>query len=86
MLAPQDQNNQRAAAQARSRSRAVGGVALMLFGVALMAYGAHYLTMNGTCSSTGYASFGPVPKCSGTNSYTSPRRSSLGPRSLGSAG
>lgn len=43
----------------------VGGVALMLIGVALIGYGAHYLAENGTCSGTGYASFGPVPKCSG---------------------
>jgi hypothetical protein len=37
----------------------------MLLGVALMAYGTHYATMNGTCSSTGYVSYGPVPTCHG---------------------
>lgn len=48
-----------------SVGRRVGGVALMLAGVALIGYGAHYVTMNGNCSSTGYSSIGPVPRCSG---------------------
>lgn len=37
----------------------------MLLGVALIGYGAHYLIRNGNCSSTGYTSYGPVPRCSG---------------------
>jgi Short C-terminal domain len=48
-----------------SAARRVGGAALMLLGVALIGYGSHYLVRNGTCSSTGYVSYGPVPKCSG---------------------
>jgi hypothetical protein len=43
----------------------IAGVALMLLGAALIGYGAHYLAENGNCSSTGYASYGPVPKCGG---------------------
>jgi hypothetical protein len=58
------QNNQGTVTRPRAGKR-IAGVALMLLGVALMAYGTHYLTMNGTCSSTGYASFGPVPTCRG---------------------
>lgn len=54
-------------AEARSPAagKRVGGVALMLLGVALIGYGTHYLTKNGNCSSTGYVSYGPVPKCGG---------------------
>lgn len=59
------QNGQGAVARVRKPSRVIGGLALMLLGVALMAYGTHYLAMNGTCSSTGYVSYGPVPKCHG---------------------
>jgi hypothetical protein len=53
--------------QAKSRplGKRVLGVALMLLGAAMIGWGAHYLTINGTCSSTGYVSYGPVPKCSG---------------------
>lgn len=51
--------------QGPSVVKRVGGVALMLLGVALIGYGAHYLIRNGNCSSTGYVSYGPVPKCSG---------------------
>jgi hypothetical protein len=51
--------------QGNSVARRIGGVALLLVGVALMGWGTHYLTESGTCSSTGYASFGPVPKCGG---------------------
>ena len=65
MLAPQDNRQAVAEARARSRSRAIAGVALMLLGVAVMAYGAHYVTKNGNCSGTGYTSYGPVAKCSG---------------------
>ena len=65
MLAPQDNQQAAAGHRARSRSRRIVGVALMLLGVAVMAYGAHYVTKNGNCSGTGYTSYGPVPKCSG---------------------
>lgn len=37
----------------------------MVLGAALIGYGAHYLTLNGNCSSTGYVSYGPVPTCQG---------------------
>ena len=59
------QNGQGTVARVRKPSPVIGGLALMLLGVALMAYGTHYLAMNGTCSSTGYVSYGPVPKCHG---------------------
>ena len=65
MLAPQDSQQAVAGPRARSRSRTIAGVALMLLGVAVMAYGAHYVTKNGNCSGTGYTSYGPVAKCSG---------------------
>ena len=48
-----------------SAGKRIGGIALMLVGVALIGFGAHYVTLNGNCSSTGYSSIGPVPKCSG---------------------
>ena len=65
MLAPQDSQQAVAGPRARSRSRTIAGVALMLLGVAVMAYGAHYVTKNGNCSGTGYTSYGPVAECSG---------------------
>ena len=65
MRAPQDNQQAVAGPRARSRSRTIAGVALMLLGVAVMAYGAHYVTKNGNCSGTGYTSYGPVAKCSG---------------------
>jgi hypothetical protein len=49
----------------RSAVKRVSGGALMLAGVALIGYGAHYLIRNGSCSGTGYTSYGPVPRCSG---------------------
>jgi hypothetical protein len=49
--------------QQRSVPKRIAGVALMVLGAALIGYGAHYLAENGTCSSTGYVSYGPVPKC-----------------------
>lgn len=52
-------------AQGPSARKRAGGVVLMLLGVALIGYGTHYLAKNGNCSSTGYVSYGPVPKCSG---------------------
>ena len=54
-----------AEAKGPSAGRRVGGVALMLLGVALIGWGSHYIAKNGTCSGTGYVSYGPVPKCSG---------------------
>jgi hypothetical protein len=40
--------------------RRIAGVMVMLPGVALIGYGAHYLIQNGTCPGTG-----PVPACGG---------------------
>jgi Short C-terminal domain len=37
----------------------------MFLGVALTSYGVHFLAKTGTCSGTGYVSYGPVPRCSG---------------------
>ena len=51
--------------QGSSAMKRASGGALMLVGVALIGYGAHYLIRNGNCSSTGYVSYGPVPKCGG---------------------
>jgi hypothetical protein len=48
-----------------SAGKRIAGAALMLLGVALIGYGTHYVTRNGSCSSTGYVSYGPVPKCGG---------------------
>ena len=65
MVAPQDQGGRRSAAPRPSASptRVVGGMTLMFLGVALMSYGAHFLAKTGTCSGTGYVSYGPVPRC-----------------------
>jgi uncharacterized membrane protein len=67
MVATQDLGGRRSAARRPSASpgRAIGGFTLMFLGVALMSYGAHFLAKTGTCSGTGYVSYGPVPKCSG---------------------
>ena len=65
MYTPEAQGSRPAAAPSRRLGRTIGGVALMLLGVALMAWGAHHLTENGNCSSTGYVSYGPVPTCKG---------------------
>jgi hypothetical protein len=54
-----------AEARGPATGKRVAGVALMLLGVALIGYGTHYLTKNGNCSSTGYVSYGPVPRCGG---------------------
>ncbi len=51
--------------QGSSAVKRVSGGALMLLGVALIGYGAHYLIRNGNCSGTGYSSYGPVGRCSG---------------------
>jgi len=65
MFIPNAQGGRTAAVPSRRLARRIGGVALMLIGVALMAWGAHHLTENGNCSSTGYVSYGPVPTCKG---------------------
>jgi len=67
MVAPQAQGGQRSAARSpgASPTRVIGGYALMFLGVALMSYGAHFVAKTGTCSGTGYVSYGPVPKCPG---------------------
>jgi hypothetical protein len=52
--------------QGRPTAKRLGGGALMLLGVALIGYGAHYLIRNGNCSSTGYTEYGPVPRCGGS--------------------
>jgi len=52
-------------AQGGLTAKRVSGGVLMLLGVALVGYGAHYLIRNGSCSSTGYTEYGPVPKCGG---------------------
>jgi len=51
--------------QSRSVVKRAAGVIVLVLGAALIGYGVHYLAINGTCSSTGYSSTGPVPKCSG---------------------
>lgn len=66
MHTPDAQGGRTAAAPNRRLARTIGGVALMVIGVALMAWGAHHLTENGNCSSTGYVSYGPVPTCKGS--------------------
>jgi hypothetical protein len=52
-------------AKGPSAGRRAGGLALMLVGAALIGWGSHYLAKTGTCSGTGYVSYGPVPKCGG---------------------
>jgi hypothetical protein len=54
-----------AQAQSQSAVKRAAGVLVLVVGAALIGYGVHYLAINGTCSSTGYSSIGPVPKCSG---------------------
>jgi hypothetical protein len=54
-----------AQAQSQSVVKRAAGVIVLVLGAALIGYGVHYLAINGTCSSTGYSSIGPVPKCSG---------------------
>jgi hypothetical protein len=67
MVAAQDQGGRRAAARGPNASptRVIVGITLMVLGVALMSCGAHFVASTGTCSGTGYAYYGPVPKCSG---------------------
>lgn len=67
MVAANGGSGPRPAVRGRSLSpgRRIGGVALLLLGVALMGYGAHYITKTGNCSGTGYTSYGPVPRCGG---------------------
>jgi hypothetical protein len=67
MFAAQNGDAQRPGGWRRkvSPARFTSGVALMLLGVALMSYGAHFLAKTGNCSGTGYTSYGPVPRCGG---------------------
>jgi hypothetical protein len=66
-IVPQNSGRRVGMAEAKrpSAGRRVGGVALMLLGAALIGWGSHYLAKSGNCSSTGYVSYGPVPKCGG---------------------
>jgi uncharacterized membrane protein len=68
MVATQDLGGRQSAARRPSTSpaRVIGGFTLMFLGVALMSYGAHFVAKTGTCSGTGYVSYGPVPKCPGS--------------------
>lgn len=61
MMQPQGRSPGRRVSQGKpaSAGRRVVGIALLLVGVALMSYGAHYIVMTGNCSSTGYSSIGP---------------------------
>lgn len=67
MVAAQDQGGRRPAARGPNASptRVIVGITLMVLGVALMSYGAHFVASTGTCSGSGYVYYGPVPKCSG---------------------
>jgi hypothetical protein len=44
-------------------NRTIIGVALLLFSAVLVGFGIHHLVRTGSCSSTGYSSYGPVPHC-----------------------
>ena len=68
MVATQDQGGRQSAVRTPSVSstRFIGGIALMCLGVALTSYGAHFVAKTGTCSGTGYVSYGPVAKCPGS--------------------
>jgi hypothetical protein len=79
MYTPDAQGSRAAAAPSRRLVRTIGGVALMVIGVALMAWGAHHLTENGNCSSTGYVSYGPVPTCKGNEFFYITSAFFLGP-------
>jgi hypothetical protein len=58
MFAANDGSGRPSAGQGRrvSPAQAIGGVALMFLGVALMGYGTHFLAKTGNCSGTGYTS------------------------------
>jgi hypothetical protein len=43
--------------------RTIAGVGLALFAFTLVGVALHHLIEGGTCSSTGYSRYGPVPKC-----------------------
>jgi uncharacterized membrane protein len=79
MYTPDAQGSRAAAAPSRRLVRTIGGVALMVIGVALMAWGAHHLAENGNCSSTGYVSYGPVPTCKGNEFFYITSAFFLGP-------
>ena len=85
-FAPQDSQNfaPQDSRVARPRTgKRIAGVVLMLLGVAFMAYGTHYVTLNGTCSSTGYVSYGPVPTCHGNEFLYITSTFFLGPALIG---
>lgn len=63
MITSPGQTSGQKGSQAPTLHRRISGVALMLLGAALVAYGTHFLAKTGDCSSTGYVSYGPVPKC-----------------------
>ena len=44
-------------------NRAIAGVGLLLFALVLLGVGLHHIVVTGTCSSTGYNSYGPVAHC-----------------------
>jgi hypothetical protein len=46
------------------------GIGLLLFAAVLVGVGLHHLIKTGTCSSTGYSNYGPVPTCpAGTGAW-----------------
>jgi hypothetical protein len=44
-------------------NRTIVGVGILLFGAVLLGVGIHHLIATGSCSSTGYSSYGPVKRC-----------------------
>jgi hypothetical protein len=44
-------------------TRQIAGIGLLLFFATLLGFGIHHLIATGTCSSTGYSSYGPVARC-----------------------
>jgi hypothetical protein len=47
------------------QGRRIAAVIVMVLGVALIGFGAHYLIQNGACSLAGHTSAGPAPACGG---------------------
>jgi len=80
MVAPQDQGGRRPAPRpSASPTRVIGGFTLMFLGVALTSYGVHFLAKTGTCSGTGYTSYGPAPQCPGDEALYIMSASFVGP-------
>jgi hypothetical protein len=44
-------------------NRTIIGVAILLFGGVLLGVGIHHMVATGSCSSSGYSSYGPVKRC-----------------------